>query len=201
MGYLSAATNAIATDEPCETATRLLEEAIRGGLPEDEDVRARRFLVGCYRELALQRGEAFGHRESPLFAEAAKQLEHAVRVDSEQHYGVFDEPWARSILPRFDVGYSLIAGTIQKTRGIDAAIKYLEEKLAIFERVPGDPMLDIMLDLGVLYYNERRDGQRARVYMQRVLDARPIPDDSIEDCENCFAKRKEKARDNLATIG
>jgi len=56
-------------------------------------------------------------------------------------------------------------------------------------------------DLGVLYYNERKDHQRARVYMRRVVDAQPVSDDSIEDCEKFFSDSKEKARENLATIG
>ena len=198
QGYFTAALAGVVNeDQTPETTISLLEAAIKGGLPEDDEIFARRFLAPYYLDLAFKHMPGASVAGDPLFLEAPKHLEYAVKIDTEQGYGVFSDPLNRAILPRFDACYGMQSNVLKKTQGPDASIAYLEEKLAVFEGMPGDPMVTILLGLGVLCY-ERGDAQKARAYFQRVVDAKPIAQD--KDDEEYYEKAKGKARKNLALL-
>ncbi|MFO7905029.1 MAG: hypothetical protein ACQESR_14120 [Planctomycetota bacterium] len=185
-------------DASWETVTRAWEEAIRGGLPEDEDVLARRFLASGYVQLALKRSPTKLDGDDPLILAAFAQLEHAVKLDTERGYGVFDDPVHRVILNRFDAWYTAYVNrTYKKTHSEDATIRYLEERLAIYGRLPGDPMILILEELGVLYYNRQRNKDKARACFERILRSRPIVMEDDEDMEDHVEDMKNRARMHL----
>jgi tetratricopeptide (TPR) repeat protein len=190
---MTAARLGIVRDEPHENIIDLLEAAVQAELPRDDEVDARRFLASQYRFLAVEQEESYldGH----LWSKAVKHLEYAVKVDSDQGYGVFHDPRAIGILPAFDALYTLVADSIAERNGADAAIAYLESKLRLFDGVPGDPMGGVLIQLGALYHNEADDKQRARACYRRVLRSQPIV-----GCEEQQEKLERMARDNLALM-
>ena len=195
--YSQATAHIIKEDASAETTTQLLETAVQGGLPEDEDVLARTFLASQYADLAFSR-----HPDDfnagvcdPLLSEALKQVEHAVRVDVEQRYGVFASAHNTAMLSRFDASYTaLICEVLDKTLSRDALLAYLKERDAFFGRVPGDPMIYLLEALGIAYYN-RGERQTAKVYFQRMLNS-----ESGHDQET-VAQMKDVARKHLQDLG
>ena len=197
QGYFTAALAGTANgDQSSETTVSLLEAAIRGGLPQDDEVLARRFLAPAYLDLAFKRTPVDSVVDDSLFLEALKQLEYAVKVDSEQCYGVFSGPLNKAILVRFDACYAMQSNAFQKTRGPDAAIAFLEDKLAIYGRVPGDPMIIMLETLGATYYNDRQDHQRTAACFQRILNSEPI-----RGSEEAREEIMDRARKQLADMG
>ncbi|MCX6986416.1 MAG: hypothetical protein NT118_16965, partial [Lentisphaerae bacterium] len=82
-------------------------------------------------------------------------------------------------LSGYDVSCSFDADGIAEKGGPDAAIAFLEEKLSLFRHVPGDPLIHILENLGVRYFNryeDRRLYRQAQQCLQRVLRSQPIPD-------------------------
>jgi hypothetical protein len=192
-GYFLAAKLGILRDEPREKMIDLLEAAVEGGLPQDDEVLARRFLASQYRLLAVENEESC--LDGTLWSRAVKNLERAVKVDSEQGYGVFHDPLAIGILPPFDAHYSLVADSIAERSGGEAAIAYLEEKLSLFRGLPGDPLVVALGHLGLLYYNEQGDKQRAKRCFQSVLESEPISGREAEHQEE-----RKRARGYLAVL-
>ncbi len=192
--YWSQATvHVIKEDASKETITQLLEAAIQGGLPEDEDVLARTFLASDYADLAFSHhpDDFNAGLRDPLLSEALKQLEHAVRVDVEQRYGVFAPGPNRAMLARFDTCYTaLICEVFDKTLSRDALLAYLKERDAFFGRVPGDPMIYLLEALGIAYYN-RGERQTAKAYFQRMVNS------ELEHDQETIAKMKDVARKHL----
>lgn len=195
--WTQATVHVIKEDASKETITQLIEAAIQGGLPEDEDVLARTFLASNYADLAFGRhpDDFNAGLSDPLLSEAFKQVEHAVRVDVEQRYGVFSSGPNKAMLARFDACYTaLICEVLEKRLSRDALLAYLKERDAFFGRVPGDPMIYLLEALGIVYYN-RGERQTAKAYFQRMLNS-----DSQHDQET-IAKMKDVARKHLQDLG
>jgi hypothetical protein len=94
--YFVRALNGLATGEDSsETTMSLMGTAIQGGLPQDDEVLARRFLAVAYLDVAFKHTPGESVLGNPLFFEAFKQLEYSVTVDSAQGYGVFCDPLIR----------------------------------------------------------------------------------------------------------
>jgi hypothetical protein len=186
-------------DESLETEARFLETAIRMGLPEDDEASARFFLAENYRRLAVLRTPDATFIESlansPLLAEALKQLEHSAKIDSARDYGEFASGPSRAMLDRFANAYQIVSRYIARTSGAEAAIAYLEEKLPLFQHVRGDPMWNMIFQLGCLYAEGRRDKEKAWAYFERVMHA-----ETTRGCEKDQEKTREMARKNLAVL-
>jgi len=99
--YTQALAHSINEDASGETITQLLEMAIQGGLPEDDDLQARLFLASDYADLAFNRhpDDFNAGLTDPLMSEALKQLEHSVKVDVDQLYGVFSSAQNKAFYP------------------------------------------------------------------------------------------------------
>jgi formylglycine-generating enzyme required for sulfatase activity len=151
-------------------------------------------LAECYQTLGAQ-GESETWWTNPLFSESLKELEYAIKVDSDRGYGIGSEPSTLAMLVPFDASYTIVSNCIQQTRGIEAAIAYLEEKLKLFEHLSGDPMINMLLNLGVAYLRGRSDEGAARACFQRVLRAQPI-----HGWEGQQETVRGKARNNLALL-
>jgi formylglycine-generating enzyme required for sulfatase activity len=193
--YTSALVAEVANkDRSGEEIAKLFEAAIQGGLPEDDEVQARSNLADIYLTLGAQ-GAPDTWWTNPLFCRAFEELEYAIKVDSERVYGAFDSGPTRAALFSFDGSYTIVSNCIQQTRGDEAAIAYLEEKLKLFEHLSGDPMVNMLLNLGVAYLRGRGDEGAARACFQRVLRAQPI-----RGREEQQEKVRGKARNNLALL-
>jgi predicted Zn finger-like uncharacterized protein len=183
-------------EDSLETATKLLQQAIRLGLPEDDEVNARLHLAIQYKdrgERLIPKGANFVYPGD--FAEAFAELETAVRTDSARGYGVFQSHLVPAILlEHFDLIYALVSRSIKQTKDADAAIAFLEERLSLFQCVPDDPMLQILLDLGGLYFG-RGDRKQARTCWDRVLHAQPI-----RGCEKRQAELRDVADQCLTVL-
>lgn len=186
-------------DECLETEASLLETAIRMGLPEDDQVSARLFLAEKYRRLAVLRARDATFIQSlarsPLLAKALKQLEDAVVIDSARDYAQFQSGPSLAMLHLFDNAYNIVSRYIARTCGAEAAIAYLEEKLTLFQHLRGDPMWDMIFQLGCLYAEGHRDNEKAWAYFKRVVHA-----ETTRGCEDEQAKTKNMARKNLIVL-
>lgn len=185
--------------ESLETTARLLESAIRMGLPEDVDVQARSFLAGEYRRIVMKNPPAGGNTiesiaSNPLLSEAFKQLEYATKVDLQRGYQLFETNADIAFLVRIAVMYQIASRHIRRTRGTDAAISFLEQKLELFRHVRSDPMWDMICELGCLY-RERGDEEKAWECFERVVQAEPV-----RGCEDAYEDAERLARSNLARL-
>lgn len=150
------------------------------------------FSLACGRRF----GEVKGDEAKRLISESVTQLERAATLDSRGGYGVLAQHL--EALPGYDVHCSFEADSIAEKDGPDAAITFLEQKLGLFEHVPGDPLTHILENLGERYYNrheDRRLWRQAKQYLQRVMQSQPIP-----GRESDHEEMKVFAAKNLAVI-
>jgi hypothetical protein len=179
-----------ATEDQCSKATAVMwEHAIQLGLPEDDEVDARFFLADCYGSLSQE----YGGIEGDMYSAGLEHLEYAAALDLRGRYGIFCQPLNRVRLLQFDGAYTYKANEIEQKLGPNAAIEYLEKKLAVFSPASAESMVCMMLKLSALYYDGRRDSDKAKAYLKRILCSQPLPGPRHELFENA----KEKARTNL----
>ena len=182
-------------DQDTEILIETLKSAIKSQSSTGSDEVAVRlaFSLACGRRQAELRG---GETKVRLLSESVTQLERAAKLDSKGGYGILAQHLGT--LSGYDVHCSFEADSIAEKDGLDAAIAFLEEKLRLFGHVPGDPLIHILENLAERYYNryeDRRLYREAKLCLQRVLNAQPIPDRE-SDCEDV----KKAARSNLAVI-
>jgi DNA-binding beta-propeller fold protein YncE len=187
----------------CSEATiRLLKDALRMGLAEDDAVFARLKLVRAYFILGQERMPGSDRSErvhSPLFADALKQLEIAAKIDAERGYGFFrSDPDIGSLLLECDRCYSAVASSLRETKGVDAAIAYLTQKLSNYAFLPDDPMPLVVYTLGT-YYEIANNRGGLRTCLERVLEAQPIA--GSEEQREHLEQLKQMAREDMMGLG
>lgn len=167
-----------------------LDNAIKLGLPEDDEVFAR-FTLGRlkFEHAGKQLPE---NTDSPEFLQGLQQMEKAVLTDSQGKYGVFSEPLYKMQLCSLAAAYGMVKDSIRQQKGIDKAIVYLEEKSHLFDYLSVPPLL-LLLALGELYM-DKRDTQLARQTFGKILEASVNPADEVE------AKVRESAKHQLKAL-
>lgn len=178
-----------------DAAISEFEAAIELGLPQDDEMEARFYLGSTYSKL-VNTDLAVEHIEQMTatleFQNAINQMEKAVLMDFEGKYGYFSE--TRFLLGYLDVLYTYQADAIQKQEGTDGAITFYETKLQLFDYLPSTPMLMTLLQLGVLYYENKGDKERARKCFKKILEADVVNPDDEDGME---ANLRQQAENNL----
>jgi hypothetical protein len=98
------------------------------------------------------------------------------------------------MLQRLDICFSLIGKVVESQQGIDAAIAFADEKLALFHYLDSNPLLGVKLDLGVRYLQKNLPEQ-ARGYLISLIET-PVVQTTDEGWE---AGVRERARGALQT--
>jgi hypothetical protein len=169
-----------------------LDNAIKLGLPEDDEVFAR-FTLGQlkFERVCKQLPES---TDSPEFLHGLQQMEKAVLTDSQGKYGMFSEPHYRWQLSSLAAAYGMVKNSIWQQKGINQAIAYLEEKLHLFDYLSAPPLL-LLLALGELYM-DKRDTELARQTFGKILEVPVTPADECEADVRESAKHQLKALDS-----
>lgn len=167
----------------------VLDNAIKLGLPEDDEVFAR-FTLG---QLKFERAykQVPENTDSPEFLHGLQQMETAVLTDSQGKYGMFSEPHYRWQLSSLTAAYGMVKDSIWQQKGGEQAIAYLEEKLHLFDYLSAPPLL-LLLALGELYM-DKRDTELARQTFGKILEAPVTPADEVEANVRESAKHQLKA--------
>jgi tetratricopeptide (TPR) repeat protein len=178
-----------------------LETAIRLGLPEDEEAYAR-YTLG---EICWTRG--YRRKDGGDISRGVQEMEKALLIDAEGHYGVFAEPLKNALLGYAAAGYLSVKDSVLKQEGIDPAIAYLQEKIRLFAYLPNPPLL-ILQGLGELYV-KKGDIDAARRTFTSILQIPAKPTDSEHESntrdavkhqlEALGSQRKEKSGCFIAT--
>src|SRR5579864_9168032 len=130
------------SDDQLSTEIDELEKAITLGLPEDNEMQARFFLGGAYRQVVGRTGlPAAQMARTAEFARALSEQEKAVRMDRDGAYGYFAQPIGRALLKCFDLTCALRGSMIEDEQGKQAAIAFLEEKIRLCDHLSTSPLL------------------------------------------------------------
>lgn len=153
-----------------------LKKAIELGLPEDDEMFARFVLAEGHVNLVLAQRSRFTDDEvvtSHDYTEALNQAEKAILLDQQGDYGYFNEPLNRARLRVVDEFYSIAALVIEKKNGVDAAIDYLQKKVALLSYLPTSPLIRSSFSLGDLYEQKGQKG-KAVEYYRNIVNSAPI---------------------------
>lgn len=159
-------------------AVKELETAINLGLPHRDEMAARFFLGEGYTRLQNTnlRGEQMIN--SHEFKQALTQMEIAVQMDAQGGYLYFKE--YRSLLNSLDLYYVLIGDYLQETQGDNEAINFYVQKLNLFNYLQTQPLLKVLLQLGIIYAN-KEDFENANRCFLAIRDAEVVnPNDEME---------------------
>lgn len=154
-----------------------LKEALKIGLPKDDQVRAKFMLGGTY--YALLRHKA--RQAWPMSQElkrAIEEMEAAVIIDSQEGYKYFLEPINSARLQTLAAVYVAVSQQTQEEQGTDSAIAYVKQKLELFNYLPGPPSL-LLLNLGELYESKGQTANARTIFM-KVLERAENPVDDID---------------------
>lgn len=153
------------------------EEALRLGLPQDDEMIAR-FSLGqiCLRfAWPKQPGSRPSNQE---VMRAIKEMEASVIIDSQGGYGYFLNRINSARLQTLAAAYGAISQRIQEEQGTDSAIAYVQQKLELFNYLPGPPSL-LLLNLGELYESKGQTANARTIFM-KVLERAENPVDDID---------------------
>jgi hypothetical protein len=152
------------------------KKALELGLPDDDAMFAQLQLVSAYTDLALAEKDKLTIEQlvaSAPFGEAINQAEKVVTTDREGKYEFFTDPVRRAYLSRIDALYDLAAGVLKDDKGIDEAVRYLQQKISLFSYLPTTPLLGSSLSLGNLYA-EKGQKENAAVCYQSIVSSEPV---------------------------
>ena len=170
------------------------EKAIQLGLPEDDEVQVRSFLANRYIMFAKNQYDQADIHCSEM-QEALRQIEKAVELDVKGAYGYFADALNLKRLQDYDLWYSMQFRAIKEEQGIDRAVHYAEDKLRLYNQLPTNPLLNLLLDVGNAY-GRKGDHQHAKQYFQQIVNTTQISSGDGE-MEGWEADVREKARGNL----
>jgi tetratricopeptide (TPR) repeat protein len=158
-----------ALNEDHQSAVREFEEALRLGVPHDDEMHDRFFLGESYLCLAASGPRPWKEKvHSARFGQAIDQMEKALQMDREGGYGYFAELIHRARLGRLDLAYDLAASTIAEDRGRPAAIMYLQQKVGLCSHLPSCPLLHVLLKLAELYALDDQK-ESAKICLRQLL--------------------------------
>jgi len=177
-----------------EDPTEAIKEArlaLQEGLPPRDEIVARSVLGSELLKLCDPESDEV----EEVMLEGINELERALSEDRARGHGFFLDPVNRAgWLTGLEPAYALHARMIHEREGIDDAIKYLEDKLRLFDYWLGVHMALLNFELGGLY-REQGDFPAARKHWLRALDAEPLfPENKHE------LRTKEMARNNLGVL-
>ena len=182
-------------DEPGLAVVKF-RQALEHPLPEDDQLAALSLLSDAYVDLITAKGPIDGAVNSEEFRFALEHMAAAGRLDSKANLGYFGDPVNRARLSRFDVLVSFMGDNIQDKEGVEAAVRFLEEKIAIFDYLPTNPLISSLLAAGCLYVDQKKP-ELAAACFRRVLQAdvvNPVDETSFQE------KARSRARENLRII-
>ncbi len=167
------------------------ENALRTGLPEDDQVCAKCYLglayIGRAYDAGIEEISAIDYRNG------ATLIEEAGLLDREGSFGFFTEQANIEMLQKLDIVYVLQSIDIAQIRGRDEALKFLHSKTSHFSNIKPNPMINSLHELGVLYANQGYP-QYAKQCWQQVLSTQ-----STRLYGNDGDKLRELAANNLRT--
>ena len=177
-------------DEQFSEAITEFETAINLGLSQEDEMKARFFLGESYACTINPNRKTEQIIKSHEFNYALTQMEKAVQMDAAKGYQFFKEH--RSMLARLGFFYPVIGGFIQETQGDDAAINYYVQKLNLFSYLPTQPLLAVLLQLGVIYGNREDEENALRCY-NAIRNAEPVMPEHESEIQV-----RQLAEDNLS---
>lgn len=180
-------------------AIKEYEMALTLGLPSDDEMQVRYFLGEAYFDLCrgINDLEIEQIVAKPEFSKAIEEMEKSVLMDSQAGYGYFSRAVNRVRLSALDTCYTSRARSIRKKEGINASISYLQQKLKLFDYLSTNPMLSMLLELGVLLYNERGEIEHARECFKKILEADVV--DPVDET-GYETKLRQKAEYSLQVL-
>lgn len=188
--------DALRGDRETEAAAAF-EAAIRGGLPQDDEMAARFALGEQYKQLIFNSGMEWQQCvSSPQFQEAISEIGEALKIDREGGYGYFAEPLNRARLRTFDLMCMLGADGILERGDRPGAIAYLQQKVGLCFYLPSCPLLNVLLKLGGLYLDEGQL-EGAQIMFTNVVAAEPVDRVDEEGTEQAI---RAEARERLRAI-
>jgi len=113
------------------------EKAISLGLPKEKELEARGMLASGFREIAGNSGLSPDQMEvSTEFSRAIEEFEKAANLDREGSFNHYSDPLQRASLRYMDFMCLMRAGRIRETEGRQAAISFLQDKVAAYDYLP-----------------------------------------------------------------
>jgi tetratricopeptide (TPR) repeat protein len=156
---------------------RKLEEALKLGLPQDDEVIAR-FMLGETYSVLLRHKPQEALPMTQELRRAVQEMETAVIIDSQEGYGKFLDRLNSARLQRLAGDYMIISQRTQQDQGTDYAIRYVKQKLELFDYLPNPPSL-LLLNLGELY-ESKGETANARAIFMKVLESAKNPVDGFD---------------------
>jgi hypothetical protein len=185
-----------------------LEKGIRLGLSEDDELAARVYLGLAYLDLEIATKTQPGVKASPETTEATKQIHKAVTIDRDGSYDFFLQEQNRALLGKFDLFCSVRAESISDNNDLTQAIAYARENIELFGYLPSNPMINLLLQLSILYCSEAQGKASERNHGEErkcLSDAKSclleiMNFDTVNENDEGELRTRDKARDNLQTI-
>jgi hypothetical protein len=171
--YIRALKYAMADGRSSDVITEL-RKALAYGLRPDDEVDARFNLGLALQEAAAEvMSSAADFLNSPIFKEGLGMMESAAVLDRQGNFGHFVDPLNRALLRRLDYIYLLMFDTMPDQTTHAAEIMFLEQKLRLFDYLPTNPLLKVLLKVAALHASEGRK-DIARGYLMKLNRSEPV---------------------------
>ena len=175
------------------------KKALEQGLAEDDELFARYDLAQGYVDLAIAAKDQLSAEKlvaSPPFLEALNQAEKAFLIDRQGQYQYFADPLNRARLRPVDEFYNITGVVLKKSKGIDGAITYLQQKIGLLSFLPTTPLLWTTLTLGDLYL-EKGQKESAAVCYRNILSSDPVLRGDERRNEQAIRREAEEKLDQI----
>lgn len=167
------------------------KKAFAAGLPEDDEILARRECAGLYLDILNLKGKPEQAALSE-FENILGHMERSIAIDREGDYQYYSTRLGRALIALYDRVVSVAGRRIKELQGGTAAIAYLEAKIQVTSYLRSTPMLSSLLELGVSY--PEADEESALKCFRAIVEAEPVMTDTTDTTEQ---KIRRLARDNI----
>ena len=164
-----------------------LEDALKIGLPQDDEMVARLVLGETYYKLLRYKPKEACPMSHEL-RRAIQEMEASVIIDSQEGYEHFHEPINSARLQTLAAAYVKVSQRIQEEEGPDCAIAYVKQKLEFFNYLSSPPSL-LLLNLGELY-ESKCEWEYAYTIFMEILDRAENPVDNVDS----YVRRAARSR-------
>lgn len=172
-----------------------LESSLNLGLPEDDEIEVLSSLADGYNMLAKLESDS-PNLQNKHWQISLRYIERAIELDLKGQYGYFSDVINVKRLQEYDAIYALQFSAIKQEQGIDGAIQYGESKMRLYNQLPINPLLNLVLGVGTSY-GKKGELQTAKKYFQQILNTDSISPDNDDTMSGWETDVRVKARKNL----
>jgi hypothetical protein len=159
-------------------------EAVRKGLPSDDELKARFYIAKwLWRWTKSLDVDLRAHAEMAETREGLAEMEAALTLDRTGGFGFFEKPENRVWLRDLDIWYATYGGLVSIEKGKDgkvsdeAAVEYWEQKLPLCEYLSSSPLLSTLKEAGYSYSRLGRKSQAIACFSSLLKAASVDPVD------------------------